>query len=173
MLSLMFRSPRRRAGPFSLHAQRKGTKRKGTLASRSPDILSVDCASRLRGSLTAHPVPTTNARASMHAPLRAFSSTRSPGRKGTREERTRAPARAKRVAACMLACLALLRLCSAPQTPLGGRRAAAEMARRVGAMDRAHCAVSAGTHCRRNRPTCADPRGFFPRAGAVGCPSLW
>jgi hypothetical protein len=62
---------------------------------------------------------------------------------------------------------------TSPAGDLGGRRAAAEMARRVGAMDRAHCAVSAGMHCRRNRPTCADPRGFFPRAGAVGCPSLW
>jgi len=167
-----FRSPRRRAGSFSLHAQRKVTKRKGTLASRSPDILSVDCASGLRGSLTAHPVPTTNARASVHAPLRAFSSTRSPGRKGNPgRAQARALLRAQSGAhPCKIAALALAfaLLCSRSPGPFsaGGRRTKrpAGWARWIApiAPSVQGCTVGA------TRPTFANPRGFFPRAALWG-----
>ena len=47
-------------------------------------------------------------------------------------------------------------------------------ARRVRAMERAHCAVGTGTCCRRNRPSIADlARTMRARRRCEGRPSLW
>ena len=165
MLSPLFRSPRRRAGSFSLHAQRKVTKRKGTLASRSPDILSVDCASGLRGSLTARPVPTTNARASVHAPLRAFSSTRSPGRKGNpgrAQARALLRAQSGALPTCLprLLCLALLPLLGSPSAPAGGGRKGPQGGRDGSRPLRRQCADALSAQPgRRSRTRGASSRG--------------
>jgi hypothetical protein len=61
-----------RAGHFLLRAQEKVTKEKGTPQTCPPGLLPCGSVGRDRGSSTAHPVLTTNARASLPAPLRAF-----------------------------------------------------------------------------------------------------
>jgi hypothetical protein len=62
----------RRAGHFLLRAQEKVTKEKGTPQTCPPGLLPCGSVGRDRGSSTAPPVLTTNARASLPAPLRAF-----------------------------------------------------------------------------------------------------
>jgi len=62
----------RRAGHFLLRAQEKVTKEKGTPETRPPGILPCGSVDRHRGSSTAPPVLTTNARASLPAPLQAY-----------------------------------------------------------------------------------------------------
>jgi hypothetical protein len=57
---------------FLCLSKEKITKRKDTPAPRPPGILPSGFASAKRGSSTAHPVPMTNSRASMHATLRAI-----------------------------------------------------------------------------------------------------
>jgi hypothetical protein len=61
-----------RAGHFLLRAQEKVTKEKGTPQTCPPGLLPCGSVGRRRGSSTAPPVLTTNARASLPAPLRAF-----------------------------------------------------------------------------------------------------
>jgi len=58
-----------RAGSFSLLVQRKGTKRKDTPSGPVSGLLPADCAIGWRGSLTVHPWPATNARASCARPF--------------------------------------------------------------------------------------------------------
>ena len=61
-----------RAGHFLLRAQEKVTKEKGTPQTCPPGLLPCGSVGRGRGSSTAPPVLTTNARASLPTPLRAF-----------------------------------------------------------------------------------------------------
>ena len=163
-----FRSPRRRAGYFSLLAQRKGNQKKGRPGVPVAGHPVRRLRERVAGFVDGTSCAATNARASLHAPLGLSPPPARRDAKGTRVKRsTRAPARAGRSGG-----MARPSSCSSGG-PLQRRRAADEKARRVGAMDRAHCAVSAGMHCRRNPADVREPAGLLPAGGAVGCPSLW
>ena len=167
LASVRVRPASLRAGGFLLLAQEKATKENGALTALVPRASCArDCADALRGLPTDHPWSDGKLGAIHRAAPAGFSCARLPQPKGVEKPRRGHPARTPEMSDPVLR--TLIRPPSRPETrrclgfgaqeraalALGARqrrRVAAEADRRGSAMDRAHCAVSAGTRCRRNR----------------------
>ena len=91
---VLFRSPSWRAGHFLLLAQEKVTKEKGTPEGAVGDE-AADCASPLRRFADGTSCAAANARASLRAPLRAFSSADSPRPRGPEDQERKAKIEAR------------------------------------------------------------------------------
>ena len=144
------------------------SKRRTPRQRRPRGMLPRGCVNGGRGSPTARPALTANARASLHAPLTGLLVRRSPSLTGTPERAARSCAR-KRIAGCAprAACAAGKAAPLALQVPSWPRRVRGEKARRVGARDRAEFAVSAGRAVGKPRSALAQSRAPDARVTAA------